>query len=325
MAVLRNGVLRCGCWRGRGTRRCGRYGGRGGGRGRRTFSCGRCCGSRCLSRCGRFGRCRRSALRGRLDRSRCADRCGCLDRSCCVVRRGRFGRSRCTVRRGCFGRSRCTVRRGLRRAGGILVLQSGNSILDSFRHGVYFALLGNVFAAHNSADSGFYRSEIFVFILFQSLCLGNRGIYFGVVGGQIRHCNSLRVRCRISCNCNIRTENFAIIGADLDRISTRFQINRVCCFLTVHFNDYIRQPGRCCNKRNRIFRCRQSRETIRIKPIIATRCIDFLTEILGFHIFKSLFCSSIRVLKASRDIFRFHKIIVFKNRGIRRNTACNAA
>ena len=29
------------------------------------------------------------------------------------------------------------------------------------------------------------------------------------------------------------------------------------------------------------------------------------------------------ILKASRDIFSFHEIIVFKNRGIRRNTACN--
>ena len=131
--------------------------------------------------------------------------------------------------------------------------------------------------------------------------------------------------CCISCNCNIGTETLTIIGADLDRISTRFQIGRVCYCLTVHLNDYIRQLDRCYNKRNRIFRCRQKGRSIRIKSIIATSSSDFIKEIFRFHKVKGLFCSSILVLKASRDIFSFQKIIVFKNRGTRRNAACNTA
>ena len=131
--------------------------------------------------------------------------------------------------------------------------------------------------------------------------------------------------CCISCNCNIGTENLTIIGADLDRISTRFQIGRVCYCLTVHLNDYIRQLDRCYNKRNRIFRCRQKGRSIRIKSIIATSSSDFIKEVFRFHKVKGLFCSSILILKASRDIFSFQKIIVFKNRGTRRNAACNTA
>ena len=131
--------------------------------------------------------------------------------------------------------------------------------------------------------------------------------------------------CCISCNCNIGAENLTIIGADLDRISTRFQIGRVCYCLTVHLNDYIRQLGRCYNKRNRIFRCRQKGRSIRIKSIIATSSSDFIKEVFRFHKVKGLFCSSILILKASRDIFSFQKIIVFKNRGTRRNAACNTA
>ena len=131
--------------------------------------------------------------------------------------------------------------------------------------------------------------------------------------------------CCISRNRNIGIENLAIICIDFDSISTRFQINSVCYFLTVHLNDYIRQLGRCYNKRNRIFRCRQKGRSIRIKSIIAARSSDFIKEIFRFHRVKGLFCSSILILKASRDIFSFHEIIVFKNRCIRRNTACNTA
>ena len=80
--------------------------------------------------------------------------------------------------------------------------------------------------------------------------------------------------CCISCNCNIGTENLTIIGADLDRISTRFQIGRVCYCLTVHLNDYIRQLDRCYNKRNRIFRCRQKGRSI--NGISSNRKIRFL-------------------------------------------------
>ena len=131
--------------------------------------------------------------------------------------------------------------------------------------------------------------------------------------------------CCVSCNCNIGTENLTIIGADLDRISTRFQIGRVCYCLTIHFNDYIRQFSRCYDKRNCILRCRQKGRSIRIKSIIATSSSDFIKEVFRFHKVKGLFCSSILILKASRDIFSFQKIIVFKNRGTRRNAACNTA
>ena len=67
-----------------------------------------------------------------------------------------------------------------------------------------------------------------------------------VVGRQISHCNGLRMSCCISRNRNIEIENLAIICADFDSISTRFQINRVFYCLTVYLNDYIRQLGRCC-------------------------------------------------------------------------------
>ena len=113
--------------------------------------------------------------------------------------------------------------------------------------------------------------------------------------------------CCISRNRNIGIENLAIICADFDSISTRFQINRVCYFLTIHFNDYIRQFSRCYNKRNCIFRCRQKGRSIRIKSIIATSSSDFIKEIFRFHKVKGLFCSSILILKASRDIFRLHE------------------
>ena len=131
--------------------------------------------------------------------------------------------------------------------------------------------------------------------------------------------------CCISRNRNIGIENRTIICADFDSISTRFQINWVCYFLTIHFNDYIRQLGGCYNKRNCILRCRQKGRSIRIKSIIAAGSSDFIKEIFRFHKVKGLFCSSVLVLKASSNIFSFHEIIVFKNRGIRRNTADNTA
>ena len=75
----------------------------------------------------------------------------------------------------------------------------------------------------------------------------------------------------------------------------------------------------------RILVLRQERCASRIKSILATGSSDFIKEIFRFHKVKGLFCSSILILKASRDIFRLHEIIVFKNRCIRRNTACNTA
>ena len=131
--------------------------------------------------------------------------------------------------------------------------------------------------------------------------------------------------CCISRNRNIEIENLAIICADFDSISTRFQINRVFYCLTVYLNDYIRQLGRCYNKRNRIFRCRQKGRSIRIKSIIAASSSDFIKEIFRFHIFKGLCCTCFRILTASSNIFCFNEIIVFKNGCIRRNTADNTA
>ena len=205
----------------------------------------------------------------------------------------------------------------------VLVLQSCNRIFDSLCHCIYPTLLGNVLVTNHSVDSGFYSREVLIVVLVQCICLGNGFINLRVVGRQISHCQRLRMSCCISRDRNIETEHLAIICTDFDSISTRFQINRVCYVLTIHFNDYICQLGRCYDKRNRILRCRQKGSSIRIKSIIAASSSDLIKEIFRFHIFKGLFCSSILVLKASRDIFSSHEMIIFKNRCIRRNTACN--
>ena len=65
---------------------------------------------------------------------------------------------------------------------GVLVLQGGKGIFDSFRHGIHFALLGNVFTTDNGIDSRFYCGEVFVIILLQSICFGNGFIDLSVVG-----------------------------------------------------------------------------------------------------------------------------------------------
>ena len=155
---------------------------------------------------------------------------------------------------------------------------------------------------------------------------GNNGSdEHSVVGRQISHCNGLRMSCCISRNRNIGSENRTIICTDLNFVSTCLQINRVCYFLTIHFNDYIRQLGGCYNKRNCILRCRQKGRSIRIKSIIAAGSSNLIKEILSFHIFKGLCCTCFRILTASSNIFCFNEIIVFKNRCIRRNTADNTA
>ena len=204
-------------------------------------------------------------------------------------------------------------------------MQGSNGIFNSLRHCIHFALFSDILVTDNSIDGSFYRSEVFVLILVQSVYLGDGCIDFGVVGRQISHCDSMRMSCCISRNRNIGIENLAIICADFDLISTCLQISGVCYYLTVHFDDYICKFSRCYNKRNCILRCRQKGCSIRIKSIIATRSNDFIKEIFRFHKVKGLFFSSILILKASRDIFSFHEIIVFKNRCIRRNTACNTA
>ena len=122
------------------------------------------------------------------------------------------------------------------------------------------------------------------------------------------------MRCRISRNRHLGIENLTIICADFNRMRTRFQSNGGCHFLTIYFNPYICQPSRRYNKRNRIFRRRQNRRAVWIKPIIAASIGNLIKEIFRFHKVKGLFRSSILVLKASRNIFSFHEIIIFKNR-----------
>ena len=98
---------------------------------------------------------------------------------------------------------------------GVLVLQGDKGIFDSFRHGIYFALLGNVFTTDNGIDSRFYCGEILVVILLQSICLGDgcvdpsvvsvlvlqggkgifdslcHGIYFALLGNVLATCNGI--------------------------------------------------------------------------------------------------------------------------------------
>ena len=64
----------------------------------------------------------------------------------------------------------------------ILVLQSCNRIFNCLCHCIHFALLGNIFATHNSVDSSFHSSKILVVILVQVICLGNCCINISVVG-----------------------------------------------------------------------------------------------------------------------------------------------
>ena len=65
---------------------------------------------------------------------------------------------------------------------GILVLQGVNRIFDSFRHCINFVLFSDVLVTVNSIDGSFYRSEVFVLILVQSICLGNGFVDLSVVG-----------------------------------------------------------------------------------------------------------------------------------------------
>ena len=65
---------------------------------------------------------------------------------------------------------------------GVLVLQGGNRIFDSFRHCINFALFSDVLVTDNGIDSRFYCGEVFVIILLQSFCLGNGFVNLSVVG-----------------------------------------------------------------------------------------------------------------------------------------------
>ena len=68
---------------------------------------------------------------------------------------------------------------------GILVLQGSNGIFDSFRHCINFALFSDVLATDNSIDGSFYRSEVFVLILVQSVYLADGCIDSCVISGNV--------------------------------------------------------------------------------------------------------------------------------------------
>ena len=92
------------------------------------------------------------------------------------------------VQRVCLGDGR--VNRAVIRA---LVLQGGKGIFDSLCHGIYFALLGNVFTTDNGIDGGFHSGEILVVILLQSICLGEGCIDLGVVRALARQHGKITV------------------------------------------------------------------------------------------------------------------------------------
>ena len=68
---------------------------------------------------------------------------------------------------------------------GVLVLQGGNRVFDSLRHGIHFALLGKGFAWHDVMHGGYHSGEILVVILLQGICFGDGCINLGVVGRAI--------------------------------------------------------------------------------------------------------------------------------------------
>ena len=61
-------------------------------------------------------------------------------------------------------------------------MQGCNRIFDRFRHCIYFGLLGNILATHNSVDSGFHSGEVLVVVLVQGIRLSNCCINLSVVG-----------------------------------------------------------------------------------------------------------------------------------------------
>ena len=62
------------------------------------------------------------------------------------------------------------------------MFQRRNSILDSFRHCIHFALFSDALVTDNSLDSSFHTGEILVVVLVQCICLGNGFVDLGVVG-----------------------------------------------------------------------------------------------------------------------------------------------
>ena len=65
---------------------------------------------------------------------------------------------------------------------GVLVLQGGNRIFDSFRHCINFALFSDVLVTVNSIDGSFHGGEVLVVVLVQCICLCNGIVDLSVVG-----------------------------------------------------------------------------------------------------------------------------------------------
>ena len=94
-------------------------------------------------------------------------------------------------------------------------MQGGKGIFDSFRHGIHFALLGNVLPTDNGIDSRFYCEEVFVVVLLQCICLGDGCVYFGVVStlvlqGSNRIFDSFRHGIYLCLLCQLLSSNHRI-------------------------------------------------------------------------------------------------------------------
>ena len=88
----------------------------------------------------------------------------------------------------------------------VFVLQGCNRIFNSLCHCIYFALLGNVLATHNSVDSGFHTREVLILILLQGICLGNGYINLCIVSTLV-----LQV-CNRIFDCFRHCIHFALLG-----------------------------------------------------------------------------------------------------------------
>ena len=120
----------------------------------------------------------------------------------------------------------------------ILILQGCNRIFDCFRHCIYFALLGNIFATHNSVDSSFHSGKILVVILLQSIRLGNCCINISIVGrlDALQGKGSLFILSTV-----IFVSNGVLVTIHCQRISTYFPTTPVACLGNIEVS---RQGGK---------------------------------------------------------------------------------
>ena len=120
----------------------------------------------------------------------------------------------------------------------ILVLQSCNRIFNCLCHCIYFALLGNIFATHNSVDSSFHSSKILVVILVQVICLGNCCINISIVGrlDALQGKGSLFILSTV-----IFVSNGVLVTIHCQRISTYFPTTPVACLGNIEVS---RQGGK---------------------------------------------------------------------------------